>query len=262
MDLRTLFLSLIQSITEFLPVSSSGHLILTRTVFGWQEEQGIVLDIALHIGTLLAVCVYFYKDLKEMLISLFKRGEQRRLIGLLAVATVPVLLIGFFFAGRIEQLFRDPYIICIMLMVFGIFLWLTDKDSASDNSMKKMTFKDALFIGMAQCLALIPGVSRSGVTMTAARLRKINRPDAAHFSMLLSVPTIGAVGAWLMLKLCIENQLDKLNAQFFQGIIFSFIGGLMVICFLMNFVKKNSFFAFMIYRFILGIVILIFLFFN
>ena len=262
MDLHTLFLSIIQSITEFLPVSSSGHLILTRMVFGWQDEQGVILDIALHIGTLLAVCVYFYNDLKGMLLSLFRGGTQLRLIGLLAVATFPILLIGFFFGGPIEQLFRNPYIICIMLMIFGIFLWLTDKRSASDKQMDKMTFKDAFFIGMAQCLALIPGVSRSGVTMTAARFRKINRSDAAHFSMLLSIPTISAVGAWLILRLFTENHLDKLNAQFFQGIFFSFLGGLLVICFLMNFVKKNTFFAFMIYRFVLGIVTLTFLFSN
>ena len=261
MGLHTLFLSIVQSITEFLPVSSSGHLILTRTVMGW-DDGNIVLDIALHIGTLLAVCTYFYKDLKGMLLSLFKKGSQLRLLGLLLLATFPILLIGFFFGNYVESLFRNPFVICTMLMIFGVFLWLADKNSSSINNINKMKKTDALFIGMAQCLALIPGVSRSGVTMTAARIRGINRSDAAHFSMLLSIPTIGAVGSWLVLRLFLENQLDQLNAQFFQGILFSFIGGLLVICFLMNFVKKHSFFAFMIYRFVLGIAILFFLFTN
>ena len=262
MDLHTLFLSIIQSITEFLPVSSSGHLILTRDVMGWKDGSGITLDIALHIGTLLAVCVYFYKDLLEMIKSLFKKGKQSRLVALLALAAFPVLIFGFFFAKHIEYLFRNSYVICVMLMVFGIFLWLADKRSLSNKRMEQMSFKDAFFIGVAQCMALVPGVSRSGVTMTAARLRGINRSDAAHFSMLLSIPTIGAVGGWLILQLFMEKRLDQINVQFFQGILFSFVGGMLVICFLMNFVKKNSFFAFMVYRFILGIAILTFLFLN
>ena len=122
-----------------------------------------------------------------------------------------------------------------------------------------MSYKDAFFIGFAQCLALIPGTSRSGITMTAARLRQINRSDAARFSMLLSIPVIGAAGAWLFVRLFIHNNLDALNVQFFQSILYSFIGGLLVIRFLMQFVKKHSFFAFMIYRVLLGVFLVLFL---
>ena len=261
MLIQTLFLSIVQSITEFLPVSSSGHLILTRLVMGW-EEQGAAMDIALHVGTLLAVCVYFFKDLWRMLIDLFKGGAGRRMIYLLLVATFPVLLVGFFYGRYIEMVFRNPYIVCVMLIVFGVILWLADKYSASDNQVKKMTVVDAFSIGIAQCLAFVPGVSRSGITMTMARFRKINRSDAAYFTMLLSIPVIAAAGCWVFLSLLIHDQLNVLGAAFVEGIIFSFVGGLAVIWFLMNFVKKHSFFAFMVYRIILAIIVLIFLFFK
>ena len=259
MFMHTLFLSIVQSITEFLPVSSSGHLILARLIMGW-KEQGAAMDVALHVGTLLAVCVYFFKDLWNMALDLFKGGSNRRMVLLLLIATSPILLVGFFYGRYIEMLFRNPYIVCAMLMVFGVVLWLADKYSPSNNQVKKMSITDALFIGVAQCLAFIPGVSRSGITMTAARLRKINRSDAAYFSMLLSVPVIAAAGAWTFLSLLIHDQLNILDKSFFEGMLFSFIGGLLVIWFLMNFIKKHSFFAFMIYRFALGVVVLMLLF--
>ena len=122
-----------------------------------------------------------------------------------------------------------------------------------------MTYKDALLIGIAQCLALIPGTSRSGITMTSARCCRLNRSDAAKFSMLLSIPAIGAAGGWLLLKLVLNHQMRVLNEVFLQGMLFSFAGGLIVIWFLMGFVKKHSFFAFMIYRVLLGAILLGFL---
>ncbi len=258
MFIHTLVLSVLQSITEFLPVSSSGHLILLPFILGWQD-QGVALDIALHIGTLLAVCVYFARDLWTMFIGLFTGGNSRKTALLLIVATLPILVLGLFAGNCIEQVFRSPYIVAVMLIVFGVILWLADRYNKADKNISQMTYKDALLIGIAQCLALIPGTSRSGITMTSARCCRLNRSDAAKFSMLLSIPAIGAAGGWLLLKLVLNHQMRVLNEVFLQGVLFSFAGGLIVIWFLMGFVKKHSFFAFMIYRVLLGAILLSFL---
>ena len=258
--MQTFILSLIQSITEFLPVSSSGHLIAFPLFFGW-KEQGIAFDIALHLGTLLAVCMYFFHDLWKMLKSLFQGGKERKLIGLLIIATLPIALCGLLLGGYVHYL-RQPYMICVMLIIFGVFLWLSDKFSKSSKTMEMMSLKDAFLIGLAQCLSLIPGTSRSGVTMTCARFCQIKRVDAARFSMLLSIPVIAAAGGWLIWKLIASGRLYLLDGLFFQGVFYSFLGGLFVIRFLMDFVKKHSFFAFMIYRIILGCFVFIYLWFR
>jgi len=255
--MQTFILSLLQSITEFLPVSSSGHLIILPALMGW-KAQGIAVDIGLHLGTLLAVCVYFFPDLWKMLIDLFNGKNARKQVFLLGLASVPIAIIGFFAGHYVEEV-RYPYVICVTLIVFGIVLWWVDKVSESNRTLDDISYKDAFLIGLAQCLALIPGTSRSGITMTTARLCKINRSDAAKFSMLLSIPVIGAAGAWLFMRLFIHNRLDVLDAQFFESILYSFIGGLLVIRFLMSFVKKHSFFAFMVYRIFLGIFLFLFL---
>ena len=256
--MQTIVLSFLQSITEFLPVSSSGHLIILPKLLGW-DAQGLAMDIGLHLGTLLAVCAYFVSDLWKMFIGLWQGGNARKQVFYLIIATLPIAILGFFAGHYVEEV-RYPYIICVTLIGFGVLLWWSDKVSKSNRSLQDMSYKDAFFIGLAQCLALIPGTSRSGITMTAARFCRINRFDAARFSMLLSIPVIGAAGAWLFVRLFIHNRLDILDAQFFQSILFSFIGGLLVIRFLMQFVKKHSFFAFMIYRVLLGIFLLFFLF--
>ena len=255
--MQTLILSILQSITEFLPVSSSGHLIILPALLGW-KEQGIAVDIGLHLGTLLAVCVYFFSDLWQMFIGLWKKGNARRQVTLLIVATLPIAILGYLAGHYVEEV-RYPYIVCVTLIGFGFLLWWADKKSSSEKKMTDLSYKDAFYIGLAQCLALIPGTSRSGITMTTARFCHINRSDAAKFSMLLSIPVIGAAGAWLLLRLFVNNRFDILSEQFFESILYSFIGGLIVIRFLMRFVKKHSFFAFMIYRFFLGLFLLLFL---
>jgi len=251
---------MIQSITEFLPVSSSGHLIAFPLFFGW-KEQGIAFDIALHLGTLLAVCVYFFPDLWQMLKSLFLGGSERKLVGLLFVATLPIAVGGFFISRHIQYL-RQPYMLCFMLVVFGVFLWLSDKFSKASKTIDTMSFRDAFFIGLAQCLSVIPGTSRSGVTMTCARFCQVKRPDAAKFSMLLSIPVIAAAGTWQIFRLVSSAQIYQLDISFIQGVFYSFLGGLFVIRFLMDFVKKYSFFAFMIYRIVLGCFVFVYLWFG
>lgn len=255
--MQTFVLSLLQSITEFLPVSSSGHLIILPELMNW-PAQGIEVDIGLHLGTLLAVCVYFMADLRKMFIGLWRGGDARKQVFLLILATLPIVILGFLLRKSIEDI-RYPYMICFTLICFGILLWISDRFSKNDRHFDDMSYKDAFFIGLAQCLSLIPGTSRSGITMTAARLCRINRSDAARFSMLLSVPVVGAAGVWLLFRLLVNNRLDVLNTQFYESILYSFIGGLLVIRFLMQFVKKHSFFAFMIYRVLLGVFLVLFL---
>lgn len=253
--LHLIILAVLQGVTEFLPVSSSGHLILLPYLMNW-SYQGIAMDIGLHLGTLAAVCVYFFGDLLSVLKGVFKKGAGRQLFFLLLIGTAPILILGLFAADKIEQSLRSPLIIAFMLIFFGVLLWGADKFGQSRKTIAKMTMLDALVIGSAQCLALIPGVSRSGITMTAARFCGVKRPEAARFAMLLSVPAIGAAGAWLLLKLVLSGDLAVLNAEFFYAMLFSFISGLAVICFLMKWVQKHSFFAFMIYRIALGLVIM------
>ncbi len=202
--------------------------------------------------------VSLFSTIAEVSCSFCKKVSKALLVNLI-IATVPALIVGFFFASFLVRLCRQPLIIASMLIVFGILLWLADKYAPHQSTMKKMTYKQAFFIGLAQCLSFIPGVSRSGSTMTAARLCQINRSDAAHFSMLLSVPTIAAAGAWMLFKSVMRGTTALLfNTTFFEGVAFSFLGGLLVIWFLMSFVKKHSFFAFMVYRVCLGLFVILY----
>ena len=149
--MQTFILSLLQSITEFLPVSSSGHLIILPALMGW-KAQGIAMDIGLHLGTLLAVCVYFFPDLWKMLIGLFNGTNARRQVFLLVLASLPIAIIGFF-AGHYVEDVRYPYVICVTLIIFGIVLWWADKASESNRTLDDISYKDAFLIGLAQCLA-------------------------------------------------------------------------------------------------------------
>ena len=258
--IQGIIIGIVQGLTEFLPVSSSGHLIVLPTLLGW-PLQGLAMDIGLHLGTLLAVCVYFSSDLWKMIVGFCHGGSARKQFLLMFVATIPIIFVGFLVSNYVENV-RHSYIICITLMGFGFLLWWLDKISQSNKTLLTLSYKEAFCIGLAQCLSLVPGTSRSGITMTAARFFHLNRSDAAKFSMLLSIPVIAAAGAWLLFKLFIKQQFDVLNAQFFESVFYSFIGGLIVIRFLMQFVKKHSFFVFMIYRFVLGIFLIFFFFFD
>ena len=255
--MNILFLSILQSITEFLPVSSSGHLIVFPALLGL-AKQGIAIDIGLHIGTLLAVCLYFLSDLWRFFTGLWRGGDARRTVFLLVVATLPILIIGFFCNHYVEDV-RYPKVICATLILFGVLLWVSDKTSKSDKTLDDLSFLNAFIIGFFQCLALIPGVSRSGITMTAARFCRLNRSEAAKFSMLLSIPVISAAGAWLLFSLFQSGQTEVLDKTFWESILYSFLGGIFVIRFLMRFVKKHSFLGFMVYRICLGIFVFFYL---
>ncbi|MBQ4084591.1 MAG: undecaprenyl-diphosphate phosphatase [Alphaproteobacteria bacterium] len=246
-------LALLQSITEFLPVSSSGHLVVVREFFGWNAQGlGLLSDLGLHIGTLGAVCVYFMKDLIVVLKGLYTKGTPRNLLTCLFLGTLPIVVVGILFGEKIEFALRSVPVVAIMLIVFGVVLYQTDKLGSRRKVMSEMTYRDALIIGSAQCIALIPGVSRSGITMSFSRLLGYGRSDSARFSMLLSIPAILGATGYYFLRLFFRDNLSGLPNSFYWGVLLSFFGGLFAVSFLMSWVKKHSFYPFMIYRVVLG----------
>ena len=255
-------LALLQSITEFLPVSSSGHLSVVRQFFGWNGQGlGLLSDLGLHIGTLGAVCLYFTKDLLFVLKGFYKKGTPRHQLICLFLGTLPIVIIGILFGEKIEFNLRSVPVVAVMLIVFGIVLYLADKIGSRQKVISEMTYRDALIIGSAQCLALIPGVSRSGITMSASRFLGFSRSESARFSMILSVPAILGATGYYFLRLLFRDNLSGLPNSFYWGVLLSFFGGLFAISFLMSWVKKHSFYPFMVYRIILGSILLVFFYF-
>lgn len=256
-DLQIVVLALVQGITEFLPISSSGHLILVPLLTGWQD-QGLLLDVAVHVGSLGAVVLYFRRDVGAMLRGLLvwrpsgpSDEPGLRLVGLVAVGTVPVVLAGaaLKFAGT--DSLRSMALIGWTTLGFGLLLYLADRLGAQERSVQQMGFGGALAIGIAQALALIPGTSRSGITMTAARALGFRREEAARFSMLLSIPTIIAAGGLLTLDL-IELGQAELRSDVLLGALLAFVSALLAIALLMRWLERASFTPFVVYRVILG----------
>ena len=241
-------LSLIQGITEFIPVSSSSHLILFSNYTNF-EEQSLLVDVSLHIGSFLAVLCYFYKDILDFV-------KNKILFLKILISSIPVMLIGFFLVETnfIENL-RNIKVIAWTTLIFGIILYFSDKCDLSKNIESNFSFKSAIFIGTFQILSLIPGVSRSGITLTAARILNFNRFDSAKISFLLSLPTLGAVSLFGL-----NNTLSSSNINFslinILCIFLSFVFSILSIKYFLHFVKKFSLNIFVIYRVLLGVVLL------
>ena len=242
-------LSLIQGITEFIPVSSSSHLILFSNYTNF-EEQSLLVDVSLHIGSFLAVLCYFYKDI-------FYFIKNKILFLKILISSIPVMLIGFFLVetNLIENL-RNIKVIAWTTLIFGIILYFSDKCDLSKNIESNFSFKSAIFIGTFQILSLIPGVSRSGITLSAARILNFNRFDSAKISFLLSLPTLGAVSIFGL-----NNTLSSSNINFslinILCILLSFLFSILSIKYFLHFVKKFSLNIFVIYRVLLGIILLV-----
>ena len=241
-------LSLIQGITEFIPVSSSSHLILFSNYTNF-EEQSLLVDVSLHIGSFLAVLCYFYKDIFDFV-------KNKILFLKILISSLPVMLIGFFLVetNLIENL-RNIKVIAWTTLIFGIILYFSDKCDLSKNIESNFSFKSAIFIGTFQILSLIPGVSRSGITLTAARILNFNRFDSAKISFLLSLPTLGAVSLFGL-----NNTLSSSNINFslinILCIFLSFVFSILSIKYFLHFVKKFSLNIFVIYRVLLGVILL------
>lgn len=253
----TLLLAFVQSATEFLPVSSSGHLVLMEK-FGF-SNQTLLMDIALHLGTLFAVCLFFAKDIWLLVKGFWHKGEKQQEGYKLMIATIPVLIIGFFLHNIIETALRSPLIIAFNACFYGILLWWIDVKSPVSKNISQMTYKNALAIGLAQALALIPGTSRSGITMTCARYLGFSRTESAKFSMLLSIPTIFCGAAFMFINAYFSKTplSNDLLLQIGGGITAAALFGLIAVWFLMRWLKTASFAIFAIYRIVLGIALFI-----
>ncbi|MEC7212628.1 MAG: undecaprenyl-diphosphate phosphatase [Pseudomonadota bacterium] len=241
-------LSLIQGITEFIPVSSSSHLILFSNYTNF-EEQSLLVDVSLHIGSFLAVLCYFYKDILDFV-------KNKILFLKILISSIPVMLIGFFLVetNLIENL-RNVKVIAWTTLIFGIILYLSDKCDLSKNIESNFSFKSAIFIGTFQILSLIPGVSRSGITLTAARILNFNRFDSTKISFLLSLPTLGAVSLFGLKNILSSNNIN-FSIMNLLCIILSFLFSILTIKYFLHFVKKFSLNIFVIYRVLLGVILL------
>lgn len=253
----TILLAFVQSATEFLPVSSSGHLILMEK-FGI-SDQSLLMDISLHLGTLFAVVAFFWKEIKNLIIGFWHKGMEQKLGIELIIATIPAVGAGFFLEALIETTLRSPLVIAFTSIFYGILLWFVDYFAPRNKTIREITYKDAFLIGCAQALALIPGTSRSGITMTTARFLGISRIDSAKFSMLMSVPIIGLGAIYMLFKGAQEGILSStLIEQLTVGIGSAAVFGLLAVWFLMRWLKTASFAVFAIYRIVLGIFLLFF----
>lgn len=267
MDIGVIILAIIQGIAEFLPISSSAHLIIFRDLFGIGassigNDLALAFDIALHFGTLLAITVYFFKDFWKMVSSGLTKGtktKEGKLFWYIVVATIPAAIVGILFEDIIEEAIRNNFILIAgALIVMGIIIYLTDKYSKQEINLDRMSLKDAFLIGCSQVFALIPGFSRSGTTITAARSLKLEREDAAKFSFYLSAPVVlGAVILSIFDSTTVVAITNNLSI-FLVGVGVAFISGLLCIEFLLQYIKKHDFKLFMWYRLFLGIVVIIY----
>ena len=247
-------LGVIQGLTELLPISSSAHLTIIPWIFNWNIPESF--DVALHFGTLLAIGLYFFKDWLGLIKGGFnyvvkkEKTVQGRMFWYIVLATIPGGAIGFLLDHFLSGTLNRPIIIAIALMVMGVVLYFVDKNSKNKVKYEEMTLKQTFLIGLSQALAFIPGVSRSGVTITTARAMGVTREAATKYSFLLSTPIILAA-------VLVSITDFEFTLAFFMGVLFSFITGLFVIKFLLNYLKKGSFKIFAVYRVIFGILIII-----
>ncbi|MDD5073257.1 MAG: undecaprenyl-diphosphate phosphatase [Candidatus Omnitrophica bacterium] len=247
---QSIVLGIVQGVGEFLPVSSSAHLIVVPWLFGWQEHS-LAFDVALHAGTLVAVLAYFWRDWFGII-----RG---RFLWYIAVASVPGAVIGKLLEEKAETVFRSPALIACAMGIFAVIFYFIDRYSRKTRTLKSLNFLDSLLIGISQALAIVPGVSRSGVTMATGIGLKFDREAAARFSFLLSAPII--LGATVLKLKDIGALASGENGlSLFAGFIVSAATGFLSIRFLLNYLKRHSFTAFVIYRLVFSLVIFLFIF--
>ena len=261
--IQLIVLALIQGITEFLPVSSSAHLILAPLAVKDWQDQGALIDVAAHVGTLFAVIGYFRRETTTLVKGgfdavRFKPSDDRRLFLLIAAATAPILVIGgvVAVAGWLDHL-RSPVVIGWAFILFGLLLWHGDRQPAVKDNLSQLRWRDAVVIGAAQVMAIVPGSSRSGVTMTAARYLGWSRTEAARFSMLIAIPTIGASGLFAVLSLLSEGASAEIGAALIVAVL-SFLSALGAIAIFMKLTKTVSFTPFVIYRLVIGVLLLVY----
>jgi undecaprenyl-diphosphatase len=266
--LHAIVLGIVQGLTEFLPISSSGHLILVPDLLGWNDLSGDTtlnktFDVALHMGTLLAALWYFRHDLARYIAAAWRSVRARsvaetdaRVGWLLLLTAVPGAITGALFSSEIEDTLGDPILIGVMLIVFGTVLLLIDRLPAS-RFVDDFRLKDAVIMGVAQAAALQPGVSRSGVTMTAGRWLRFDRAAAARISFLMSIPIIAGAGLYKGLEVARDGIPSDFVAPFFWGFVASAVSGFLAIAWLLRYLQTNTFFPFVVYRWVVGTLVIV-----
>jgi len=259
--LHAIFLALLQGLTEFLPISSSAHLILLPRLLGW-ADQGLAFDVAVHIGTLTAVVAYFRHDVVCLLLAWVKSCARRelnadaRLAWWVVLGTVPVAVTGLLLHDVIESTLRSPLVIAVATIGFGLLLGLSDLRGQKIRTEASLTFVDVLWIGLAQALALIPGTSRSGITMTAALALGLTRSAAARFSFLLSVPVIFMAGGHESLQL-LQQAAPVAWGPIMLGTVVAGMSAYLCIHFFMRLIERVGMLPFVVYRLLLGVFLLL-----
>lgn len=265
---QVVVLALVQAFTEFLPISSTAHLALSRWLLGWTGDgsmSDLTFDIALHAGTLLATLIYFFRDWLQIAAQAFgidyqpdpEIAHNKRLLWMLAAATLPVAIIGVLFEKYAESVLRGPLVIAGMLIAVGFIMWIADRRQDLKKGIDRVTWADSLVIGSAQALAIIPGTSRSGATMTASLFRGLKRDTAARFSFLLSTPAL--LGAAIMAFRDVWKAGGipaDLVSSFIVGVVVSAITGWLVIAWLLRYLRTRTLRFFVYYRVIFGIIVI------
>lgn len=261
-SLQAIVLAIVQGLSEFLPISSSGHLILVPHFLGW-KDQGLAFDVAVHVGTLFAVVAYFRVQLLAMTRAWFGSlagggmTPDARLAWCVVIGTIPVGIVGLLFSDLIEKMLRNPLFVAGTLSVFGLLMWLADRFGRQQRDEYTVGWRDAILIGCAQALALMPGTSRSGVTMTMARTLGLTREAAARFSFLLAVPGIAMAGGYELLQLLGEPDGSVDWSMMSLGLVVSAITGYLCIHWLLKIIGRIGLAPFAIYRFALAALIVV-----
>jgi len=255
-----IILAIIQGLTEFLPISSSAHLILPAEILGWRE-QGLAFDVAVHVGSLLAVIIYLRNDIAKLTVAWFSHGLGRqqttesKLGWWIIISTIPGVIFGYLMKDFVADNLRIALVIAITTIVFGLLLWYADVAAKQTKTIEKIGLKEAIIIGLAQAVAIIPGTSRSGITMTAGLMLGLDRESTAKFSFLLSIPIILGAGLFSVLELL--GSVAKVNwNELLYGAAFSFVAAYLCIYLFLNWISKIGMLPFVIYRLVLGFVLL------
>jgi undecaprenyl-diphosphatase len=256
-------LGIVQGLTEFLPISSSGHLLLVPFLFGW-APHGLAFDAALHLGTAAALLAYFWRDwLSLARAALVGLGDPKarldphwRLFWLLIVGSIPAGVVGLLLESTIESAVRQPWLVGLLLIAFGLLMLVVDRAASLARGLERVGLGDAVAVGLAQCLALVPGVSRSGITITAGLLRGLDRAAAARFSFLLSTPITVAAALYSLRKLTGPGAASSDLLALLVGVLAAAVSGWLAIGFLLRFLQRNSLAVFVVYRVLAGLLVL------
>lgn len=246
---EAVFLGAVQGLTEFLPISSSGHLFALPWMFGW-KDSGLIFDVSLHMGTLLSIVLYFWRDWLDIL-----KNYKKPLLWLIIIGCIPAVVIGYMFEDYFDTVLRNPALVGAAMIIMGLLLWAAEALGKRTRDVSQIGVKDAVFIGVMQALALVPGVSRSGITMTAGLMSGLKRQAAARFSFLLAAPITFGAGMY-KLRLIFGGGLEQSDVpRFVAGVAVSSVVGFLAIRFLLRYLEEHTFYIFVWYRLIFGALI-------